>query len=149
METVQKVEIKLPDKPYAALIENGILQRVGQRVSEVLPGRKRLFVITSAPIRKLHGDAREKSLDGFDVAWIEMPDGERYKTFKTVEDLARKMLGKGADRKAVVLGFGGGVVNDVAGFTASIYMRGVEVIQIPTTLLAQVDASVGGKTGVD
>lgn len=149
MEVVEKVEIKLPAKPYAALIENGILQRVGEHVSAVLPGRKRIFVITSAPIRKLHGEALEKSLEGFDVEWAEMPDGERFKTFKAVEDLARKMVKKGADRKAVVLGFGGGVVNDVAGFTASIYMRGVEVIQIPTTLLAQVDASVGGKTGVD
>jgi len=67
----------------------------------------------------------------------------------TVEDLARKMLKAGADRKAVVVALGGGVVGDTAGFMASIYMRGVDVIQIPTTLLAQVDASVGGKTGVD
>lgn len=90
-----------------------------------------------------------KSLDGFECVFLEMPDGERYKTFKTVEDLSRKMVKAGADRKAVVLALGGGVVGDTAGFMASIYMRGVDVVQIPTTLLAQVDASLGGKTGVD
>ena len=149
MELVQRVEIKIPTSPYSALIENGILNRVGQHVAEVLPGRKRVFVVTSAPIRKLWGETLGKALEGLESVFLEMPDGERYKTFKTVELLARKMLEKGADRKALVLALGGGVVGDTAGFTASIYMRGVDVIQIPTTLLAQVDASVGGKTGVD
>jgi len=146
---VQKVEIKIPASPYAALIEHGILHRIGQQVAELLPGRKRVFVVTSAPIKKLYGEAVTKSLEGFDSTLLEMPDGERYKTFKTVEDLSRKMVKHGADRKAVVVALGGGVVGDTAAFMASIYMRGVEVIQIPTTLLAQVDASVGGKTGVD
>lgn len=149
MELVHRVEIKIDRSPYAALIQNGIVERVGEHVSELLPGRKRLFVVTSPPIRKLYGEMVSKSLAGFDVTFLEMPDGERYKTFSTIEALARKMVKKGADRKAVVLALGGGVVGDVAGFMASIYMRGVEVIQIPTTLLAQVDASVGGKTGVD
>ena len=149
IEPVQRVEIKIPANPYAALIENGNLQRVGQQVAELLPGRKRVFVVTTAPIRKLYGEAVEKSLAGFECTFLEMSDGERFKTFKTVEDLARRMVNKGADRKAVVLALGGGVVGDTAGFVASIYMRGVDVIQVPTTLLAQVDASVGGKTGVD
>ena len=149
MELVHRVEIKIDRFPYAALIQNGIVERAGQHLSELLPGRKRLFVVTSPPIRKLYGEMVSKSLAGFDVTFLEMPDGERYKTFSTIEALARKMVKKGADRKAVVLALGGGVVGDVAGFMASIYMRGVEVIQIPTTLLAQVDASVGGKTGVD
>ncbi len=149
MESVRKVEIKIERCPYAALIEHGILERVGEHVSQLLPGRKRLFVVTSPPIRKLYGDALAKSLEGFNAEFIEMPDGERYKTLSAVEALARKMVKKSADRKAVVLALGGGVVGDVSGFLASIYMRGVDVIQIPTTLLAQVDASVGGKTGVD
>jgi len=149
MESVRKVEIKIERCPYAALIEHGILERVGEHVSQLLPGRKRLFVVTSPPIRKLYGDMLAKSLEGFNAEYLEMPDGERYKTLSAVEALARKMVKKGADRKAVVLALGGGVVGDVSGFLASIYMRGVEVIQIPTTLLAQVDASVGGKTGVD
>ena len=149
MESVHRVEIKIAHSPYAALIEHGLLARVGEHVSQLLPGRKRLFVVTSAPIRKLHGETLAKALDSFDTVFLEMPDGERYKTLTTVEALARKMIDKGADRKAVVLALGGGVVGDVSGFLASIYMRGVDVIQIPTTLLAQVDASVGGKTGVD
>src|SRR5438270_12866831 len=78
-----------------------------------------------------------------------MGDGERYKTLSTVEQLAEKLSAAGADRQAVVLAFGGGVVGDVAGLLASLYMRGVEVVQVPTTVLAQVDASIGGKTGVD
>jgi len=144
-----RIKIEIPVHPYDAVVENGILQRVGQVVSELLPGRKRVFVVTSAPIRKLWGESLAQSLEKFDSVLLEMPDGERNKNFRTVEALARKMVTKGADRKAVVLALGGGVVGDCAGFMASIYMRGVDVIQIPTTLLAQVDASVGGKTGVD
>jgi len=144
-----RIKIEIPAHPYDAVVENGILQRVGQVVSELLPGRKRVFVVTSAPIRKLWGESLAQSLEKFDSVLLEMPDGERNKNFRTVEALARKMVTKGADRKAVVLALGGGVVGDCAGFMASIYMRGVDVIQIPTTLLAQVDASVGGKTGVD
>jgi 3-dehydroquinate synthase len=149
MESMQRVEINIPANPYAALIENGIIHRIGQHVSEVVPGRKNVFVVTSPPIRKLWGEAVAKSLEGSEIVFLEMPDGERHKTLKSVEDLARKMVKRGADRKAVVLALGGGVVGDTAGFAASIYMRGVDVIQVPTTLLAQVDASIGGKTGVD
>jgi len=78
-----------------------------------------------------------------------MPDGERYKRIATVEALAEKLVTLGADRNAAIVAFGGGVVGDVSGFLASVYMRGVDVVQVPTTVLAQVDASVGGKTGVN
>src|SRR6202008_2281887 len=80
---------------------------------------------------------------------IMMPDGEPSKRLATVEAMAEKLVRMGADRKAVILAFGGGVVGDVAGLLASLYMRGVELVQIPTTVLAQVDASIGGKTGVN
>ena len=146
---MQRVEIKIPTSPYEARIENGILKRAGECISNLLPGRKKVFVVTAPPIRKLYGEALATSLEGFESVFLEMPDGERHKTFRTVEALARKLVSKGADRKAVVLALGGGVVGDTAGFTASIYMRGIDVIQVPTTLLAQVDASIGGKTGVD
>ena len=86
---------------------------------------------------------------GFKVQFLEMPDGEGSKRLATVERLAEKLIGLGADRDAVVVAFGGGVVGDVAGLVASLYMRGVDVVQIPTTVLAQVDASIGGKTGVN
>lgn len=78
-----------------------------------------------------------------------MPDGERHKTLNTVYTLVKQMADEGVDRSSLVIAFGGGMVGDVAGFAAAIYMRGIPVVQIPTTLLAQVDASIGGKTGVN
>ena len=78
-----------------------------------------------------------------------MPDGERHKALPTVETLAEQLVKLGADRKAAILAFGGGVIGDVTGLLASLYMRGVDFIQVPTTVLAQVDASIGGKTGVN
>ena len=86
---------------------------------------------------------------GLAVEVLEMPDGESAKRFGSVEKLAVKMVGLGADRRSMVIALGGGVVGDVAGFLASIFMRGVQVIQVPTTLVAQVDSSIGGKTGVN
>src|SRR5690242_6774417 len=86
---------------------------------------------------------------GLQAQVVEMAEGESHKTFSTVEHLARKLVSLGADRQSVILAFGGGLVGDLAGFLASIYMRGIDYVQIPTTLLAQVDASVGGKTGVN
>src|SRR5437868_9975199 len=86
---------------------------------------------------------------GFAAKLLEMKDGEPYKKLATVEALAEKMLRLGADRDAMIVAFGGGVVGDTAGLLASLYMRGVDLVQIPTTVLAQVDASIGGKTGVN
>lgn len=114
-----------------------------------MPNRKRVYVVTATPIRRLWGESLSEALKGYETTFLDVPDGEKYKTLKTVEDLARKMVKKGADRKSMVVALGGGVVGDMAGFLAAIYMRGIDVVQIPTTLLAQVDASVGGKTGVD
>src|SRR2546422_3291017 len=86
---------------------------------------------------------------GFAAKLLEMKDGEPYKKLATVEELSEKLSRMGADREAVVIAFGGGVVGDVGGLLASLYMRGVDLVQIPTTVLAQVDASIGGKTGVN
>lgn len=136
---------------HQALIETGLLQRAGELLRERLPDRSQYFVITVPPVRKHWGEALTASLTKAELAHqvFEMADGERAKTLSTVADLAGKLLHKGADRKSVVLAFGGGVTGDVAAFLASIYMRGIDVVQVPTTLLAQVDASIGGKTGVD
>ena len=108
-------------------------------------------MVTVAPIRHIWGEQLEKALADakLDYTILEIADGERSKTFATVEQLAERMAAKNADRSAVVIAFGGGVVGDLAGLLASVYMRGVEFIQIPTTLLAQVDAAIGGKTGVN
>ena len=108
-------------------------------------------MVTVAPVRRKWGKKLLDSLHaaGFKVNVLEMKDGEPAKTLATVEQLAEKMSELRADRSAAVVAFGGGVVGDVAGLLASVYMRGVEFVQIPTTVQAQVDAAIGGKTGVN
>ncbi len=150
MDTVSSVEIKVAP-PYQAVIEAGLLNRAGERLRELLPDRGRMFIVTAAPVRKHWGSALTGSLAsaGLKCELLEMGDGERYKTLDIIEELAERLLRHGCDRNSVLLALGGGVVGDVTGFLASIYMRGIDVVQVPTTLLAQVDASIGGKTGVD
>lgn len=151
ISAVKTVKVKTESSAYDVQIENGLVQRMGEAIRELFPDRSRFFVITAPPIRKHWGAAVTESLDKAGVAHqvVEVPDGERTKNLNTIEDLADKLVKRGADRKSVFIALGGGVVGDMTGFMASIYMRGVEFVQIPTTLLAQVDASIGGKTGVD
>jgi len=108
-------------------------------------------VITVAPVRRRWGTRLVSSLKaaGFAPQVVIMPDGEPSKRLATIETLAEKLTRLGADRKAVIIALGGGVVGDVSGLLASLYMRGVAFVQVPTTVLAQVDASIGGKTGVN
>jgi len=138
-------------RPYQATIENGLLERAGSVLGELLPPSSRVFVVTVPPVRKRWGSKLLASLkaSGFIPQVITIPDGEPSKRLATVEAMAEKLVRLGADRKAVIIALGGGVVGDVSGLLASVYMRGVEFIQIPTTVLAQVDASIGGKTGVN
>lgn len=145
------IPVEVKPRPYAALIEHGLLAKAGSLLRELVPAGSRMFVITVAPVRRKWGKTLLGSLSaaGFDATVLEMPEGERFKRLATVEALAEKLTGLGADRNSVVLAFGGGVAGDVGGLVASLYMRGVEFVQIPTTVLAQVDASVGGKTGVN
>jgi len=137
--------------PYEAIIENGLLDRAGSHLRELLRERGKLFVVTVPPVRKKWGTRLLASLKaaGFAAQSLELPDGEPAKKLATVEQLAEKLVRLGADRNSVIVAFGGGVVGDVAGMVASLYMRGVDFVQIPTTLLAQVDAAIGGKTGVN
>ena len=146
-----RVKVNVLPRPYQVLIESGLLDRAGAHLRELLGDRKRVFVVTVSPVRRRWGKSLARSLAaaGFAPEFVEMRDGERYKRLATVEALAEKMTRLGAERDAVVLAFGGGVVGDVGGMLASVYMRGVELVQIPTTVQAQVDASVGGKTGVN
>ncbi len=151
MNRMITIPVEVKPRPYAALIENGLLANAGSLLRDLVPAGSRLFVITVAPVRRKWGKRLLASLTaaGFDVKVLEMPEGERFKRLATVEMLTEKLTGLGADRNAVVLAFGGGVAGDVGGLVASLYMRGLEFVQIPTTVLAQVDASVGGKTGVN
>src|SRR5712691_5194775 len=152
MEPMTRVTIAVSPRPYEAWIENGLLTRAGKTLREILSGRRQqLFVVTVPPVRRKWSKKLISSLSvaGFDPKLVEMPDGERHKKLATIEYLAEKLTRLGADRESVIIAFGGGVVGDVAGLLASLYMRGVDVIQVPTTVLAQVDASIGGKTGVN
>jgi 3-dehydroquinate synthase len=150
-----RVAIALPPRPYDAVIESGLLQRAGDKLREVLnapsPSGGRLFVVTVAAVGRKWGKKLMASLSaaGFKAQIVEMRDGERHKTLATVAELSEALARMGADRNSVIVAFGGGVVGDVAGLLASLYMRGVDLVQIPTTVLAQVDASIGGKTGVN
>ncbi len=146
-----QVTIHVPPRPYQARIENGLLARSGTLLAELLAQASKVFVVTVAPVRRRWGSKLVRSLvsAGFKPQVVQMPDGETAKKLKTIEKLAEKLSRLGADRKAVLIALGGGVVGDVTGLLASLYMRGVELVQVPTTVLAQVDASVGGKTGVN
>jgi len=137
---------------YEARIENGILHATGAQLAELrAQGSPSVFVITTAVVRRRWGRVLKDSLKQANLHFeiLEMEDGERYKTMATVEKLATRLVERRADRRALLVAFGGGVVGDVTGFLASIYMRGVDFVQVPTTFLAQVDAAIGGKTGVD
>jgi 3-dehydroquinate synthase len=137
-------------RSYEVLIGGGLLERAGECLGKALENR-RAVVVTVAPVRKRWAKVLLKSLAlaGIETDVLEMPDGERAKRLATLEKLAEGLVKVGADRGVAVIALGGGVVGDVSGFLASIYMRGVDVIQIPTTVLAQVDAAIGGKTGVN
>jgi len=133
------------------LIEAGLLRSSASCVRDALPTVKHFVIVTSAPIRRHWGKVLTDSFasDSARVDVIEMLDGEQRKTLSTVEQLASQLVKLKADRNTVLVALGGGVVGDVTGFLASIYMRGIRFVQVPTTFLAQVDSSVGGKTGVN
>jgi 3-dehydroquinate synthase len=136
---------------YAAEVAPGLLAQVGERVrAQLSPGGK-VMVVTAPPIRRFWGASLEAGLTaaGLPFHVLELPDGEAHKTLGDLEALAEAMVAQGADRHALLLAFGGGVVGDVGAFLASIYMRGISLVHVPTTLLAMVDSSLGGKTGVN
>ena len=148
---VLRIPIKTTSRSYEALIEPGVLARAGQLLTKALNGTPPAFVVTVPPVRRYWGKVLVHSLEaaGFSPKFIEMRDGETHKRLSTIDQLAENMVRLGADRKALVIAFGGGVVGDVAGMLASVYMRGVKLVQIPTTVQAQLDAAIGGKTGVN
>ena len=146
-----RVIIAVQPHPYEAIIENGLLEHAGEHLCRVIGNHQQVFVVTVPPVRRKWGKKLLTSLSaaGFKVRMIEMRDGEPAKKLVTIEVLAENLTRMGADRDAVVVAFGGGVVGDTAGLLASLYMRGVDLVQIPTTVQAQLDAAIGGKTGVN
>jgi len=143
--------VQVQPRSYEVHIENGLLARTGEVLRSVVDPGRRLFVLTVDPVRRKWGKTLMTSLTkaGYQAHFLVMPEGEQHKRLKTVEALAEQLSKLRADRNAVLVTFGGGVAGDVGGLLASLYMRGVEFVQIPTTVLAQVDASIGGKTGVN
>jgi 3-dehydroquinate synthase len=139
-------EVRTPHHTYSNQVERGILARA----SRFIPERAgKLFAVTTEDVWKLHGRRLEAQFPPGKLTALFFPGGESNKRLSSVEALAEQMLAQGADRTSMVIGFGGGIVTDVGGFLAAIFMRGIPVVQIPTTLLAQVDAATGGKTGVN
>ena len=131
------------DPPYDVVVGPGALSELGA----LLAGRRRIAVVSQAAVAEHHAGAVRTAAPNSELFLI--GDGEAAKTLATVERLGRDLSAWGLLRDDVVLALGGGVVGDVAGFTAAVYHRGVSVVQVPTTLLAQIDAAVGGKTGVN
>lgn len=134
------------EQSYSVEIGAGLLQA---RVPSALGRPSQLVVVTDENVWRLHGERLRAALGERAATVVELQPGEEHKHIGSVERIWRAALGAGADRRSRVLGFGGGVVTDIAGFAAATYMRGIDWVGVPTTLLAMVDASVGGKTGVD
>jgi 3-dehydroquinate synthase len=148
-----KITVRAASATYEIEIGSGLLAGIGERVDALLKGglsagKQRAFVVTSPEIWDLWG---QELASGFPAAptLLSVPAGEQYKRLATIERLAEEMAQHGADRDSVLVAFGGGVIGDMTGFLAAMYMRGIRYIGVPTTLLAQVDSSLGGKTGVN
>ena len=147
---MKTVHVDLGERSYNILIQSGLLSQVAQQLED-LRVSSRLFLVSNPVVYDLFGEKLQERLreQGFDVTEILLPDGETAKTLDTVERAYTDLSSHGADRQSAVVALGGGVTGDIAGFVAATYMRGIPYLQIPTTLLAQVDSSVGGKTGVN
>lgn len=147
---MRKVRVKLGSRSYEIYIGSGILSQLGPWVKENGASSK-LVIITDPTVKRLHGDTLEKNLtqDGFSVSVLAVPEGEEQKSLDTAGRLYHELSDLHAERTTPILALGGGVIGDLAGFVAATYLRGMPLVQIPTTLLAQVDSSIGGKVAVD
>jgi len=133
------VKIKLPNTSYDINIDT----------LKTINLNKKVVIVTNQTIQALHIDYLLKHIDANDLHIVTLQDGEQYKTMDSIEDILDVCFTNKLNRSSVLIAFGGGVIGDMTGFAASIYQRGIDFIQIPTTLLSQVDASVGGKTGIN
>ena len=138
----QPIRVTAPGGDYDIHVQRDLLRQAAALLPKGCP-----IIITNSTVAPLYGRTLAQALSG--AALLQMPDGERYKTLDTVAQLYRDLVAARADRDSVIIALGGGVVGDTVGFVAATYMRGVAFVQIPTTLLAMVDSSVGGKVGVD
>ncbi len=145
---MRRVTVELAGHPYDIHIGAGLLDRLGEFVRPLRPSR--LLIATDTRVGALYAARARAALEGLaPVAVFELAGGETGKDLRAAEAVLEALFALNADRKSVLVALGGGVVGDVAGFAAAIFMRGIRFVQVPTTLLAQVDSSVGGKTGVN
>ena len=144
------VPVALRDNPYDVLVGRGLLEQAGVLSTKVITP-SRCAVISDDQVAPLHAENLRASLNnaGFDAHLITVPAGEASKSMEMAASLCDRLISLGLDRKSVLFALGGGVIGDLAGFVASIHYRGIPIIQVPSTVVAQVDSSIGGKTGVN
>ena len=147
---MRRIDVGLGARTYPVMVGQGLLARAGELIAPLLK-RPRVTVVVDTTVNALHGAALQTALAtaGVSVTVVTLPPGEQTKSFEGLADLSDRLLSLELDRGDLIIAFGGGVVGDLAGFAAAIFKRGIDFIQIPTTLLAQVDSSVGGKTAID
>jgi len=147
---MRKVEVRLGTNSYEVYIGSGLLMQAGHQLKEN-GFTDKLVIITNPIVKGLYGDALKQTLiaEGFRITFLQVPDGEEQKSLEVAGRLYTELTDFYAERMTPILALGGGVIGDLAGFVAATYLRGVPLIQIPTTLLAQVDSSIGGKVAVN
>ncbi len=145
------VHVNLAERSYDVLVEPGLLGRAGAVINATHLSGLRAAVISDERVARLHGEVLLAALEaaGLKPSLHVIPAGEASKSMSQAEEVCREMIRAGHDRRSLVVALGGGVVGDLAGFIAAIFFRGIPLVQIPTTIVAQVDSSVGGKTGVN
>ena len=148
---MKRLEVALPGRGYDILIERGLLAQAGERIRAVLPRAAKVAVVSDSTVAPLYGRSVLDSLAraGYEAALFTVPAGEGSKNAAQLSELWEGFMAFGLTRTDAVVALGGGVVGDLAGFAAATILRGVDFVQIPTTLLAQVDSSVGGKVAID
>ncbi|SEP97056.1 3-dehydroquinate synthase [Faunimonas pinastri] len=148
--TSQTIRVELGTRSYDILIGEGLLAQAGERIAAVLPGA-RVALVTDENVARIHLETVSASLEraGIGVTTVVVPAGEASKKFDRLQEVVETVVGARLERGDAVVALGGGVIGDLAGFAAAIVRRGMRFVQIPTTLLAQVDSSVGGKTGIN
>ncbi|PWQ98529.1 3-dehydroquinate synthase [Leucothrix arctica] len=144
---MQKLTVELGDRSYPIYIGAGLLKRT-DLLPDFIKG-KSVITVSNETVAPLYAETLNKSLEGFKASSVELPDGEVYKTLTVLDQIFTGMLENHCDRQTTLVALGGGVVGDMGGFAAASYQRGINFIQVPTTLLSMVDSSVGGKTGVN
>ena len=141
------ITVNLKERSYSIAIGSGLLGRLHEFVAPLAPTS--IAIVTNEVVGPLYAQRAQRALGGLSATVVELPDGEQRKQWTAVSQVLDALVTARIDRRGVIIALGGGVVGDIAGFAASIYMRGIRYVQVPTTLLAQVDSSVGGKTGIN